>query len=105
MNRVWDYIRFAVWFAGLGYIIMWLLSSPDLLLLPPALHAVGIASAILVPVLLSRAVGRRRAAASAAEAVSAPTPAAIPQPPLRNSARPLRSVKPRSHFGLRGTPD
>ena len=30
MSRVWDYIGFAVWFAGLGYIVMWLLRSPDL---------------------------------------------------------------------------
>ena len=64
MNRVWDYIGFAVWFAGLGYIVIWLLGSPDHLMLPPALHAVGVAAAMLVPVrLLLRAVGRRRAGA------------------------------------------
>ena len=27
MNRVWDYIGFAVWFAGLGYIVLWLFGS------------------------------------------------------------------------------
>ncbi len=41
MNRVWDYIGFAVWFAGLGYIGLWLVGSPDYLALPPALHAFG----------------------------------------------------------------
>jgi hypothetical protein len=105
MNRVWDYVGFAVWFVGLGYIVMWLLSSPDLLLLPPALHAIGIASAILVPALLWRAVSRRRAGAGAARAVSARKPAAVLRPPRRKSSYPLRSVKPRSHFGLRGMPD
>ena len=29
MNRIRDYIGFAVWFAGLGYIALWPLSSPD----------------------------------------------------------------------------
>ena len=36
MNRVWDYIGFAVWFAGLGYIVLWLFGSPEHLILPPA---------------------------------------------------------------------
>jgi hypothetical protein len=49
MNRGRDCISFAVWFAGLGYIVMWLLRSPDLLLLPPALHVLGGASAMFVP--------------------------------------------------------
>ena len=106
MNRVRDYIGFAVWFVGLGYIVMWLLSSPDLLLLPPVLHVVGLASAVFVPVrLLMRAISRRRAAAGAVRAVSARKPAAVLQPRRRKPARPLRSVKPRSHFGLRGMPD
>ena len=34
MNRVWDYIGFAVCFAGLGYIGLWLVGSPDYLALP-----------------------------------------------------------------------
>ena len=101
MNRVWDYIGFAVWFAGLGYIVMWLLGSPTHLTLPPALHAVGVATALLVPVrLLVRAVGRRRAA----PAVSPRKPTAVLRPPRRKSSYPIRKVKPRSHFGLRGLP-
>jgi hypothetical protein len=105
MNRVWDHIGFAIWFAGLGYIVMWLLSSPDLLLLPPALHLLGMASAMFVPVhFLLRAIRRRRAA-SAACPVCARKPAAVLRPPRRKTSYPLRPVKPRSHFGLRGMPD
>jgi hypothetical protein len=105
MHRVWNYISFAVLFAGLGYIVMWLLGSPDLLQLPSSLHVVGAASAIFVPVrLLIRTVGRWRAAAGAMGADPARKPAAIPPPSRRNPTHPLRSVKPRSHFGLRGTP-
>jgi cytochrome b561 len=101
MNRVWDYIVFAVWFAGLGYIVVWLGGSPVHLMLPPALHAVGVAAATLVPVrLLVRAVGRR----CPAPGVVARKPAAVLRPPRRKSSHPIRQVKPRSHFGLRGMP-
>ena len=106
MNRVWDYIGFAVWFSGLGYIVLWLLGSPDHLTLPPALHAVGVASEMLVPVrLLLCAVSRWRAAAGAALAVPMRKPAAVLRPRRRKPAHPLRPVKPRSHFGLRGMPE
>jgi hypothetical protein len=105
MHRVRDYISFAVWFAGLGYIVMWLLSSPDLLLLPTSLHVVGVASAIFVPVrLLVRTVRRRRAAPGAIGVNPARKPAAVRRPSRRKPTHPLRSVKPRSHFGLRGRP-
>ncbi len=104
MNRVWDYFGFAIWFAGLGYIVMWLLHSPDLLLLPPALHALGVASALFVPVrLVTRAISRRRAGAMSV--VTARKPATVLRPPRRKSSLPLRSVKPRNHFGLRGRLD
>ena len=103
MRRVWDYIGFAVWFIGLGYIVMWLLSSPDLLLLPPALHVLGVASAVFVPVhMIWRVVGQRRTTTGAAPARK---PAVVLRPPRRKSSNPLRQVKPRSHFGLRGTTD
>jgi hypothetical protein len=108
MNRVWDYIGFAVWFAGVGYIVLRLLGSPGHLALPPALHAIGLASAMFVAVrLLLHAVGRRRRAAvgvGAASALPARRPTAILWPPRRKPARALRPVKPRSHFGLRGMP-
>ena len=104
MNRVWDYIGFAVWFAGLGYIAMWLAGPVDHVTLPPALHALGVASAMFVPLrLVCRAVGRRRAAAGAARAVRPRTAASVLRPPRRKSCSPLRTVKPRRHFGLRGT--
>jgi hypothetical protein len=103
MNRVWDHIGFAVWFAGLGYIVLWLLGSPDHLTLPPGLHALGVASAMFVPVrLLVRAVGRHRSAAQSAVRPRKPT--AVLRPLRRKPAYPLRQVKPRHHFGLRGTP-
>ena len=101
MTRVWDYISFAIWFAGLGYIVMWLLGSPDHLMLPPALHAIGMAAAVLVPVrLLLRIVKRRRARAGH----RARQPAVVLRPPRRKATYPVRAVKPRSHFGLRGVP-
>ena len=104
MNRVWDYIGFAVWFAGLGYIAMWLVGSPDHLVLPPALHAVGVAAAVLVPVrLVLRAVGKQRT--GAVPPARPRTPATVLRPTRRRPARPLRQVKPRNHFGLRGMPE
>jgi hypothetical protein len=76
MNRVKDYADFVGWFAGLGYIVLWPVASPDLggkpfgatvfcsdgapsmvdslcnwvhpLHLPPALHVLGFLSAIFV---------------------------------------------------------
>jgi hypothetical protein len=100
---VWDYIGFAVWFAGLGYIAMWLFGSPDHLVLPPGLHAIGVASAMFVPVrLLFRAVGARRHAAQTA--IRPRMPDAVLRPPRRKPAL-GRPVKSRSHFGLRGMPD
>ena len=80
MNRIKDYAGFAIWFAGLGYIVLWPLTSPEFggkpfgasifcrdgspsaldllcnsahpLQLPPGLHAMGILSAIVVMVRL-----------------------------------------------------
>jgi hypothetical protein len=101
MNRVWDYIGFAVWFAGLGTIVLSLFGSPDHLALPPALHAVGLAAAMFIPVrLLLRAVSRHWRAAQTA--VHPRKPAAVLRPPRRKSLHTHRPVKPRSHFGLRG---
>ena len=136
MNRIKDYTRFVIWFAGLGYMVLWPVSSSDLsgrpfgasvvcqdgtlallaslcnsthwLQLPPALHAIGSLSAIVVSVrLLLCAVKRWRRPAGSGRAQTpapfAPAPATA-LPSWRNPARPLRAVKPRTHFGLRGTP-
>ena len=131
MNRIKDYVRFVIWFAGLGYIVLWPVTSPDLsgkpfgasifcrdgapgltdflcnsahpLQLPPGLHAIGFLSAVFVTTrLLVHAIRRaRRAAGSNAVGI----PAAIaPPPPPRKPAPPRRPVKPRTHFGLRGMP-
>jgi hypothetical protein len=106
MNRVWDYIGFVIWFAGLGYIVMWLVGSTDHLTLPPGLHTLGVAAAMLVPVrLVLCAVRRRRAAASYMPVVRARNPASVLRPVRRKPQRPLRTVKPRNHFGLRGMPE
>jgi ABC-type transport system involved in cytochrome bd biosynthesis fused ATPase/permease subunit len=106
MNRVWDYIGFAVWFAGLGYIALWLTGPVGHLTLPPGLHALGVASAMFVPVrLVCRAVSRRRTAVSAARAVRPRSAATVLRPPRGKSSYPLRTVKPRSQFGLRGKRD
>ena len=141
MNRIKDYASFATWFAGLGYIVLWPLTSPDLagrpygasvfcrdnslsaldllcnsvhsLSLPPGLHALGFISAAVVTVrLLVHAIRRSRRAVAGAEAAASvpiqrlPSAAAfaVPMPSRRKAPPPLRGVKPRNHFGLRGTP-
>ncbi len=138
MNRIKDYSGFAAWFAGLGYIVLWPLSSPDFsgkpfgasilcrdgspglldllcnsahpLMLPPALHVIGFLAAVFVTVrLLLLAVKRSRRAAGGgatdASALAARIPGSMPRTPWRKKpARPLRPVKPRTHFGLRGMP-
>jgi hypothetical protein len=79
------------------------LGSPDHLTLPPALHAIGVASAMLVSVrLLLRAVSRRRAMAAGLR--PARKPAAVLRPRRQKPAVPIRQAKPRSHFGRRGVP-
>jgi hypothetical protein len=110
MDRCKEYFGFAISFAGLGYIALWPLASygGDLLgvslhplALPPALQMTGVLSAIFVAVRLLLAAARRWRGRAAA-AVRAPQ--AAPATPLRRRepARYVTSVKPRSHFGLRG---
>jgi hypothetical protein len=73
--------------------------------LPPALHVVGALCAVSIPVrLLFRVIDKRRsAAATPAGAVRGPD--AVLRPPRRKSCDPVRQVKARTHFGLRGVPD
>jgi hypothetical protein len=129
MNRIKDYVCFAACFAGLGYIVLWpvtadeagasfgasifcrddgpawlgfLCQSAQPLRLPPGLHALGFLSAVFVAI---RAVvgavkrSRRRSSPAIALQSADETP-----PPLRKLRLPLRTVKPRTHFGLRGVP-
>jgi hypothetical protein len=104
MNRVWDYIGFAIWFAGLGYIALWAVGSPEQLTLSPGLHAAGVGAAAFVPVrILMHAVSRRRLAAQ--NAPHPRNPAAVLRPRQRKPVQSHRPVKPRNHFGLRGRPE
>ena len=101
MNRVWDYAGFVVWFSGLGYILLWLVGAPKHGMLPPALHLIGLAAACFVAVrLLLLAIARWRVPPGAASMAGPPETALPPRPP----PRPLPTVKPRNHFGLRDTP-
>jgi hypothetical protein len=103
MNRVWDYAGFVVWFMGLGYIVLWLVGSPEHRMLSPAFHLVGLASATFVAVrLLLLAIARWRVPFGVARAAAgARAPAAVIKPPPK-PVRALPTVKPRDHFGLRG---
>jgi hypothetical protein len=66
MSRVWDYFGFAVWFAGLGYIVLWLCGSvAQLGSLSPLMHVIGVAAAISVPIRLAFGIGERRGANAA----------------------------------------
>jgi hypothetical protein len=132
MNRILDYVGFAAWLFGIGYIVLWSLTLfdhgapftaslvcsvsplawlchlPNPLTLPPALQVIGLFSAGWVCLRLTlRAIARlRRVRAYRAGAVStlnSRMPAAVLRPSRRNTILPLRQVKPRSHFGLRGT--
>ena len=61
---------------------------------------------LLLPVRLIIAVAnRRRAAGGAMPAAHAGKPAARSRPLRRKAHYPVRQVKPRSHFGLRGVPE
>jgi len=104
MNRVWDYAGFVVWFLGLGYIVLWLVGLPEHRL-PPALHVVGLASATFVAVrLVLLAIVRWRAPMSVVRAgAAARPPTVVLKSPPPKPAHPLPTVKPRNHFGLRGT--
>jgi hypothetical protein len=123
VNRFKEYACFAIWFAGLGYIVLWPLTSPDYggqlfgasilcragaslpldwlcnsahpLTLPPALHVIGMLAAVSVTVraLLSAIRRSRLRKASPARRLA-----------RRKARRPAARVSPRSQFGLRGTP-
>jgi hypothetical protein len=131
MNRVADYVRFVLFLLGTGYFVLWPLTSfdqgqpfgapflcsfsplaflcrlPHPLALSPGLQLIGLLSAGWVLLwLMLRGVARwRRARAQrAASTPGARIPATVLRPPRRKPLVPLRQVKPRSHFGLRGPP-
>ncbi|HYA04670.1 MAG TPA: hypothetical protein VEF90_02180 [Xanthobacteraceae bacterium] len=105
MNRVWDHISFAICFAGFGYIALWLIGLGHIVL-PPTLHAIGAAAAAFAPFyLLACVMRRRRGAACAMPVAPVRKPAKELRPPRRKATYPIRKVKPRNHFGLRGMPE
>ena len=123
MNRIKDYIGFAIWFAGLGYIALWPVSSPDLggkpfgasifcrdvtlsvldllcnsvhpLLLPPTLHALGLLSTLFVAVRLLLCVLKRwrRAVGSRAADMSALI-TRLPGAVAPPRRKPVRALRP-----------
>ncbi len=126
MNRLKDYMCFAACFGGLGYMALWPITADDVvgsmvchgagpqwlnalcpsalpLHLAPGLHVLGFTAAIFVTArALLRVVKRsRRRAVPLSVVVPLPDVAA---PPLRKRSRPLPTIKPRAHFGLRGVP-
>jgi hypothetical protein len=133
MDRVRAYINFAVWFIGLGYIVLWPLTVHDSgiatleasficggrsfaqldmlcnpaypLRLSPGLHLVGLVSVVCIVLrLLLRQVRRSRRALIALTPRTLAT--RIPAA-LRSRKKPVcppRLIKPRKHFGLRGIP-
>ncbi len=132
MNRVKDYIQFAVGFVGVGYIVLWPLTAhdngiapleaaficghsfgltdlichpPHVLRLSPGLHLIGSISVAFIGLrVLFRRLYRRRAPAGDRTALpsAARIITALRQPLAQKPMPPLRRVKPRSHFGLRG---
>jgi hypothetical protein len=129
MNRVGEYIRFAVWFSGLGYIVLWPMTAHDDgiavasfacgqsfvladficgpragLHLSPGLHLAGMmSSAFVVMCLVLRPLRRRRARAAGKDVQTAPVMIHL-RIGKKSVPPPHRYVRPRSHFGLRNAP-
>lgn len=136
MNRIKDYIGFVIWFAGVGYVLLWPLAANGYggklfgasllcrdeglvlldilcraahpLTLPPTLHVLGMGSALAAGLrLVCLGLRRCRRAGTAADTgpprdlrtVRAPAARLLASP----RAKPLHPVKPRAHFGLRGS--
>jgi hypothetical protein len=119
MNRIRDYAHFAAWYAGLGYIVLWPLTSSELggrpfgaaifcrdgalglaellcasarpLQMPPGLHALGSMSALFVTTrLLAYAIRRSRRAGRTIRAA----PLSIPERPVASPVPPIRRMPP-----------
>ena len=103
MNRVQDYIGFALWFVGLGYMALTPLTAHDALHLSPGLHVAGmLASAWVLAGLVLWPIRRWRRSRAAVRDPS--LSGTVQLRPKRPAPPPRRYVKPRSHFGLRGVP-
>lgn len=96
MQRLKDYLNFTAWFAGLGYGLLWLFQAAGAL--PLGLHVIGLVTLIFASMQLGLLALRR------AQGKSTPG-AALPKAISRaRRPEPLPTVKPRTQFGLRGTP-
>ena len=134
MNRVGEYIRFATWFSGLGYMVLWPMTAQDDgiaavsfacgqpfaqsfaiadficgpragLHLSPGLHLAGMmSSAFVVACLALRPLLRRRARAAGKGAQTLPAIIHLRIGKKSAPPPPHRYVRPRSHFGLRNAP-
>ena len=113
MNRVGEYIRFVMWFMGLGYAVLWPFTAYDVtglgvrLQLSPGLHLVGMMAASGVAIcLLLRPLRRRWRRARATDAADAAPQPVVQLRLLRKPPPPPphRYVRPRTHFGLRKAP-
>lgn len=105
MKRVWNYFDFAVWFIGLGTILLWLFDLPEHRMLPPSLRSTGLMAVMFVVVrVLLLAVRRWRAGSTIATTRGRRPPAEVLRSPRPAPAPPLPTVKPRRHFGLRHRP-
>jgi len=127
MKLVGDYLGFAVWFAGIGYVVLWPLADTGdgmpfggsyvcgagilsvlcgferPLTLPPALHVLG---ALLAVVAVGQLAWRllRRLHPPAPVYTATPNlrlPVAVSPPARRSTLRVPRQVMRRSEFGLR----
>ena len=86
-----------------------LCNSADPLRLPPGLHAIGCLSAVFVMIQLLCYCIKRSRRANRQDTVAIDWPArlkkiVLPRPSLRKPGSPLRRLKPRKEFGLRGVP-
>ncbi len=117
MNRLENYLDFAAGFVGLGYFTLWLFASDGYgsrlvgaaLLpysLPTSVHILGLTAALLVAVRVSNRalLGRSSDHTGTIALPGAPLPGATLRRARKKPRRGPRPVKPRDHFGLRGTP-
>jgi hypothetical protein len=122
VNRVCDYCGFAMRFVGVGYIALLPLATPapvataachtplpqdylcylpHMFRLPLGLHVLGVicAGGLGIYLVVRRLSRWQRDRAQRASTLAARMPASLTRPSRRT---PMRTVKPRSHFGMRG---
>ncbi len=107
MNCCKDYARFALCFAGIGYVCLWAVTlhptvSGAALTLPPAFHVLGGFAALFVVVQVGMIAMRRRRAQRAGVGQQ-PVASELVEARLEQRWK-APPVKPRSQFGLRGQP-